>query len=187
MVAAGYREHAPGNVAALLGISAPSVVVFAVLGAVKLHMGFATKSPSLKKDAACSLCGALLSLGVCIGTAVAHEAWWFDAVVALLVSGALLLHARRSDRERHREGRRLGRGRGRGGAGLWRRDGVRLAPPDSFGDAASAAPIASDCLGHSPPHDRHGVYTLVKNAQVGNMWWDVALTARVSMRLHAAG
>ena len=26
----------------------------------------------------------------------------------------------------------------------------------------------------APPHDRHGVYTLVKNAQVGNMWWDVA-------------
>ena len=24
------------------------------------------------------------------------------------------------------------------------------------------------------PHARHGVYTLVKNAQVGNMWWDVA-------------
>ena len=108
---AHIAEHnVPGNVAALLGVSAPSVVVFAVLGAVKLHMGFATKSPSLKKDAACSLCGALLSLGVCIGTAVAHEAWWFDAVVALLVSGALLLHARRSDRERHREGRRLGRG-----------------------------------------------------------------------------
>jgi hypothetical protein len=115
-------------VAALLGVSAPSVVVFAVLGAVKLHMGFATKSPSLKKDAACSLCGSLLSLGVCIGTAVAHEAWWFDAVVALLVSGALLLHACRSDRERHREGRRLGRGRAWGGAGRggWdEEDGVR--------------------------------------------------------------
>ena len=114
---AHIAEHSvPGNVAALLGVSAPSVVVFAVLGVVKLHLGFATHSPSLKKDAACSLCGAatqcmpgstthprlqphaprcgaLLSLGVCIGTAVVHEAWWFDAVVALLVSGALLLHA----------------------------------------------------------------------------------------------
>ena len=117
---AHISEHSvPSNVEALLGVSAPSVVVFAVLGAIKLHLGFATHSPSLKKDAACSLCarrlqpmyarlqpheselqphaprcGALLSLGVCIGTAVAHEAWWFDAVVALLVSGALLLHAR---------------------------------------------------------------------------------------------
>lgn len=90
---AHISEHSvPSNVEALLGVSAPSVVVFAVLGAIKLHLGFATHSPSLKKDAACSLCGALLSLGVCIGTAVAHEAWWFDAVVALLVSGALLLH-----------------------------------------------------------------------------------------------
>jgi hypothetical protein len=130
---AHIAEHSvPSNVAALLGVSAPSVVVFAMLGSVKLHMGFATKSPSLKKDAACSLCGSLLSLGVCIGTAVAHEAWWFDAVVALLVSGALLLHACRSDRERHRErhreGRRLGRWRAWGGRG-WgagtRRDGVR--------------------------------------------------------------
>jgi len=109
---AHISEHSvPGNVAALLGVSAPSVVIFAVLGAVKLHLGFATHSPSLKKDAACSLCGALLSLGVCIGTAVVHEAWWFDAVVALLVSGALLLH---------------------------------------------------------------GVYTLVKNAQIGNHWWAAA-------------
>ena len=56
---AHISEHSvPGNVAALLGVSAPSVVVFTVLGAVKLHLGFATHSPSLKKDAACSLCGA---------------------------------------------------------------------------------------------------------------------------------
>lgn len=90
---AHLAEHnVPSNVAALLGISAPSVVVFSTLGAIKLHLGFATRSPSLKKDAACSLCGALLSLGVCIGTAVAHEAWYFDALVALLVSGALFLH-----------------------------------------------------------------------------------------------
>ena len=91
---AHISEHSvPSNVAALLGVSAPSVVVFAVLGVIKLHLGYATRSPSLKKDAACSLCGALLSLGVCVGTAVADTAWWFDAVVALLVSGALLLHA----------------------------------------------------------------------------------------------
>jgi len=74
------------------GVSAPSVVLFFFLGAIKLHLGVATRSPSLKKDAACSLCGALLSLGVCIGTAVASSMWYFDALVALLVSLALLAH-----------------------------------------------------------------------------------------------
>lgn len=112
-VGATAAEHvaektAPTSEAALLGVSAPSVVIFLALAAIKQWLGFATKSPSLKKDAACSLSGALLSLGVCMGTVVADEMYYFDALVALVISGGLLLH---------------------------------------------------------------GIYTLVKNACVGNRWW----------------
>ena len=61
--------------------------------AARLDDGLLALRPSMGVSSASVKPGALLSLGVCIGTAVAHEAWWFDAVVALLVSGALLLHA----------------------------------------------------------------------------------------------
>ena len=48
----------------------------------------------MKKDAACSLCGACLSLGVCTGVALSEgsDIWWFDAVVALVVSVLLLIY-----------------------------------------------------------------------------------------------
>jgi len=104
---AHIAEHnVPSNVAALVGVSAPSVVVFTALGAVKLYLGFATRSPSLKKDAACSLCGAVLSLGVCIGTAAMHKLWYFDALVALLVSLALLLNGAYTLDKNRRDGNR---------------------------------------------------------------------------------
>ena len=44
------------------------------------------------------------SLGVCIGTAVAATMWYFDALVALLVSLALLLHGAQALRVNARAG-----------------------------------------------------------------------------------
>ena len=75
----------------LLGLAVPSVLIFGALGVVKVMLGNKTKSPSLKKDGACSLCGALLSLGVAVGAAL-HDIpsmWWFDGAVALSVAIAL--------------------------------------------------------------------------------------------------
>ena len=60
-----------------------------------MWLGIATHSPSMKKDAACSLCGATLSLGVCVGAAVVGadaQIWFIDALVALLVSLGLLVY-----------------------------------------------------------------------------------------------
>ena len=55
---------------------------------------YATDSASMKKDAACSLCGATLSLGVCVGAGVHRNSrlWWIDATVAVVVSAGLLLY-----------------------------------------------------------------------------------------------
>ena len=60
-----------------------------------MWVGMATDSASMKKDAACSLCGCVLSLGVCVGAAAVgadERIWWLDALVALLVSTGLLLY-----------------------------------------------------------------------------------------------
>ena len=97
-VASGHlsTHESPSNVGALLGLAVPSVLLFSGLGGLKLWVGIATKSPSMKKDAACSLCGALLSLAVCIGVAASEgtdgDVWWFDAMMALLVSICLLIY-----------------------------------------------------------------------------------------------
>ena len=52
------EAHAAGHFAELVGLAAPSVVIFFLLGLIKLQIGYATASPSMKKDGACSLCGA---------------------------------------------------------------------------------------------------------------------------------
>ena len=83
----------PHGVGALLGLAIPSVLIFGVLGGIKMKIGFATQSAAMKKDAACSLCGATLSLGVCFGVLFAEhtaDIWWFDAFVAIVVSVGLL-------------------------------------------------------------------------------------------------
>ena len=54
------------------------------LAALKFRVGIETSSPSLKKDAACSLCGACLSLGVLAGvaaTAIDARLWWLDGMI----------------------------------------------------------------------------------------------------------
>lgn len=89
------HEEAPSDVGALIGLSTPSMIVFLVLGVIKLHIGQETRSPSMRKDGLCSLCGALLSLGVLIGAGVVSgdkNGWWIDAAVAVVVSAGLLLY-----------------------------------------------------------------------------------------------
>lgn len=84
------------HVESLLALSIPSFIVFAVLGGLKLWVGISTKSYAMKKDAACSICGAVLSLGVVIGVAADQhsggDVWWFDAIVALVVSFVLFVY-----------------------------------------------------------------------------------------------
>lgn len=89
------EREATENVDALFGISAPSIVIFALLGGVKMHLGLATNSQSLIKDAACSICGALLSVGTCVSASLVvgnTGIWYIDAVVAVVISEALLVY-----------------------------------------------------------------------------------------------
>lgn len=62
------------EVGALYGLAVPSMLIFFVLGSMKWKIGAATRSASLKKDAACSLCGSLLSLGVILASMPATHA-----------------------------------------------------------------------------------------------------------------
>ena len=57
----------PEEAGLLLGLSAPSVVIFLILGILKYRVGTKLDSPSLAKDGICSLCGSGLSFGVCLG------------------------------------------------------------------------------------------------------------------------
>eukprot|EP00322_Chrysochromulina_rotalis_P028669 CAMPEP_0115851422 /NCGR_PEP_ID=MMETSP0287-20121206/12475_1 /TAXON_ID=412157 /ORGANISM="Chrysochromulina rotalis, Strain UIO044" /LENGTH=321 /DNA_ID=CAMNT_0003305457 /DNA_START=32 /DNA_END=998 /DNA_ORIENTATION=- len=97
-VAIGHMasEEAPSHVGALLGLAVPSAMAFGTLGGLKLWVGIMTDSPAMRKDGLCSLCGALLSVGVIAGviaTDSSHGAvWWVDAMVAIVVSVGLLLH-----------------------------------------------------------------------------------------------
>jgi len=80
----------------LIALAAPCVVIFTVLGIIKIRLGQLIPSASLTKDGACSLLGALLSAGILVGTSVTHYEddgfWWFDAVLAIVASCGLLAY-----------------------------------------------------------------------------------------------
>lgn len=85
-----HRDEIHGE-AALLALSLPSFLGFGALGAAKWRIAAAIDSPALKKDAVCSLSGAVLSLGVLLSY-VLHElarVWWADAVIAVVVGAGL--------------------------------------------------------------------------------------------------
>ncbi|GMI46280.1 hypothetical protein TrCOL_g2126 [Triparma columacea] len=82
------ESHGTNN-GLLIGLSFPSAVVFSALAVVKFRMADMLGSPSFKKDAICSMFGAILSIGVFLGTCIksANEgAWWIDGVVAVVVA-----------------------------------------------------------------------------------------------------
>jgi len=94
-VAIGHlsTHERPSDVTVLIALSVPSAIAFGLLGGLKMWVGQATSSASMKKDAACSLCGAVLSLGVIVGALAvgADERLWFvDALVAVVVALLLL-------------------------------------------------------------------------------------------------
>ena len=83
------------NAELLNSLAVPSLFIFLFLGLAKLWVGVSIDSPSLRKDALCSFCGALLAFGVLAGTTIEHHSpsvWYIDACVALIVSVGLLIH-----------------------------------------------------------------------------------------------
>ena len=90
------REEAPDALALLIGLSLPCVLIFFVLGLVKMYVGVKLDSPSMKKDAVCSLCGAVLSAGTTLGAIMmlsGADSWWFDSVVAVVICMGLFVYA----------------------------------------------------------------------------------------------
>ena len=79
---------------ALLSLALPSFVVFLILGRFKWRIAVAIESPSLKKDAICSLCGSAMSLGVLLSYVLDTHfgLWWADATIAAAVGAGLALY-----------------------------------------------------------------------------------------------
>mmetsp|Transcript_13381 Transcript_13381/g.53684 ORF Transcript_13381/g.53684 Transcript_13381/m.53684 type:complete len:273 (-) Transcript_13381:588-1406(-) len=75
----------------LIAMYSPSVVVFVLLGAAKIHVGRSVKSHSLQKDGACSLAGALLSAGVLVSAVIEDftDIRWIDSFIAIIVASGL--------------------------------------------------------------------------------------------------
>jgi len=104
------EAHHPTDPILLVSISAPSLVICTVLGAVKMHVAYAIGSGALLKDATCSLAGATISLGIVCSAALFHlggETFWFvDAAVALVVALALLAVGVKSLHSNYKKGER---------------------------------------------------------------------------------
>ena len=87
-------DHEVTGMVSIAVLCGPSAAVLVVLAACKLRVGILTRSASLKKDAACSLSGALLSIGALAGAAAADadsSLSYVDGVIALVVCSLLLL------------------------------------------------------------------------------------------------
>jgi len=94
----GEEKH-PKDDTALIVLAVLSVFAFTILGVLKWFISVKLDSPTMKKDAICSLAVGVLSLAVCISSS-AYEAnkavWWFDAVVAVLTCLFLLGYGSRT-------------------------------------------------------------------------------------------
>ena len=85
------KKKEPTDEALLLALAVPSILIFGVLGVLKLWMGatWNLDSSSLRKDGYCSVCGAVISFGVLIGAALelsGNGVWWLDSTVAIIIA-----------------------------------------------------------------------------------------------------
>ena len=93
------QAHEINGVHILVTVSVPSMIIFSIVAWLKFHMASHMNSPAMKKDAVCSSAGAVLSLGVFMGAALFSsdsQIWWFDAVVAVAIGGALFIYGMRT-------------------------------------------------------------------------------------------
>ena len=78
----------------LIALAIPTIVTFLILGTAKLWVAQSVDSASLRKDALCSICGALLAFGVLAGCVVENHkpnVWWVDDLIAVVISCGLLI------------------------------------------------------------------------------------------------
>jgi len=84
----------------MIVLASVSVVAFAVLGGGKWYISKKLNSPTMMKDAICSIAIGVISLAVAISAGVNSGAddavWYFDSVVAVLVSIFLFVYGMRT-------------------------------------------------------------------------------------------
>jgi len=71
----------------LIIIGLVSIFVFGFMAFIKFHYASMLSSPSLHKDAICSLIGTVLAISLVVNSAIiksTSKAWWLDPLVALL-------------------------------------------------------------------------------------------------------
>eukprot|EP00568_Trieres_chinensis_P002645 CAMPEP_0183306272 /NCGR_PEP_ID=MMETSP0160_2-20130417/10752_1 /TAXON_ID=2839 ORGANISM="Odontella Sinensis, Strain Grunow 1884" /NCGR_SAMPLE_ID=MMETSP0160_2 /ASSEMBLY_ACC=CAM_ASM_000250 /LENGTH=267 /DNA_ID=CAMNT_0025469615 /DNA_START=78 /DNA_END=881 /DNA_ORIENTATION=- len=82
-----HGEETADNLRRIIIVSFFSLVVFGILSGIKFHYAKLLQSPSLQKDATCSLIGTVLSGSLFVNSLVIlgeSQAWWLDPTVALL-------------------------------------------------------------------------------------------------------
>uniref|UniRef100_A0A7S2LRC3 Cation efflux protein transmembrane domain-containing protein n=1 Tax=Leptocylindrus danicus TaxID=163516 RepID=A0A7S2LRC3_9STRA len=78
----------------MLLLSIPSIFLFGGMSIVKFRYARLLNSPALRKDAACSLFGAVLAFSVFVNSLIIESnpgAWWLDPLVAMLVGIACMI------------------------------------------------------------------------------------------------
>lgn len=88
-------EDYPYTANAIIIVSSCSMLIMIPLAIIKYRISRPLNSIALKKDALCSLCVGIVSIGVFI-TAVIYVnhpgVWWLDAIIAVIVSLALICY-----------------------------------------------------------------------------------------------
>lgn len=90
-----HGEESTVNLNRLVALGVVSLFVFGALSAFKFHYADCLQSASLRKDAICSLLGAILSGSLFINSLIIlnrSSAWWLDPLVAFSVASASLLY-----------------------------------------------------------------------------------------------
>ena len=159
------EQEAPKDVEILLILAVPSVLIFGTLGGLKLWVGatFNLDSPSLRKDGYCSVCGAIMSVGVMLGASLdlgGEAVWWLDSTIAIVIAAGLLAVGARSVAHNIQQGNRFwtvefwhtpGGITDGGKDHIYSKDSMNSGDADGEADATET----ENSLASAPPHPIH--------------------------------
>jgi len=82
----GADDNVDEETDTLISIGIPSIFIFGLMAFIKFHYSSMLSSPSLQKDAICSLIGTVLALSLVLNSIIiksTSKAWWLDPLIAL--------------------------------------------------------------------------------------------------------
>jgi len=88
-----YENESPDDVVSVILLSSVSIVVLALLAAVKFYLSSALKSQAFRQDAWITTISSVLSIGLAAGSVIFHinsAIWFIDCLVALPLGGVLV-------------------------------------------------------------------------------------------------